>query len=392
MKTDSDLSKLTVYIEENLRAANGVGVRFVDPRKIRDRVITRQNHVIFGRRGAGKTTLLGSIAGETDFITVYINLEDAKGSSLSTNLIAILVASFGRLREEIACKKSTFNLSAHFLRGKIKKVERALTHLLDADDSEALRHDEPSQAQEALEAQTNADEPAVASSTGADRSRLTRLNRDIIKYKKLLADISRCLDNKPVYLALDDFYYVSRSQQPELLDYFHRLTKDSQLYLKVATVKDRSTLYRVAEESHWGIELGHDAHEIDIDYTLQKFSEMEEFLNDLLTTAKRDSGAAIEIEACFKDEGFKQLCLASEGIPRNFLALFVRIANKYKDAGLEGPFIGSNEVLEELDPERLISMDVCEVPLRKKKKGFIGRLFDFLKGLFKKNEKAARPS
>lgn len=54
-------TKLLTYLEENLRASRRAGLRFVDPRNYRESVLSRQNHVIFGRRGAGKSTLLASL-------------------------------------------------------------------------------------------------------------------------------------------------------------------------------------------------------------------------------------------------------------------------------------------------------------------------------------------
>jgi hypothetical protein len=392
MSTQKCLSQLTVYIEENLRTANRSGVPFVDPRQIRDRVITRQNHVIFGRRGAGKTTLLGSIARDAAFTTVYINLEDAKGATLARNLIHILSETFAKLSVENSRQRFWLNVKALFLRKKIQKVQKELAGLLTQEDSADIRDAESAPEANTENTQDDGTSEKEETNAGAERGSqrsLGQLDRHFSKYKKLFSEISKNLGHKAIYLALDDFYYVPRSQQPELLDYFHRLTKDTNLYLKVATVKDRSTLYRAGEQSHWGIELGHDAQEIDIDYTLQKCAEMESFLNELLNMAKKESGADIEIDACFKDDGFKQLCLASEGLPRTFLSLFVRIANKFKGDESSGPFIGAKEVLEEIN----FGTDAGtggQVILRKNKKNFLRRFLDFLKKPFSKR-KAKKP-
>ena len=62
MITEKDLSaevqKLRNFIEANIRATTKSGLDFIDPKKIKDEVLIKQNHVIFGRRGAGKSTLL----------------------------------------------------------------------------------------------------------------------------------------------------------------------------------------------------------------------------------------------------------------------------------------------------------------------------------------------
>ena len=318
-KTEKELSKLTVYIEENLRATGKKGVHFVDPRHLEDRVLTRQNHIIFGRRGAGKTTLLRSITQtKTDFVTVYINLEDAKDTPIADTLIRILIIALGELRKTIKEQKFWFNAGAWRLLQKIKKQEKELDKLHEKEDSKE-----------------------------GQSEKLAALHRNIEKYKEIFRVTPQLMGHKAVYLALDDFYFVPHSQQPDLFDYVHRLTKDTDLYLKVASVKDRSTLYRTEEETYRGVELGHDVHEIDIDYTMEKFGEMENFLHELLETVNRESGAAVRLDSYFKEDGFRQLCLASKGVPRDFLSLFVKIANKHKQDPSETPFIGKDEIAEE---------------------------------------------
>ena len=74
----SEITKLVTCIEENLRASPSSGLPFVDSRHSRSRLLSKQNHVVFGRRGAGKTTLVTSMKESTDHIDIYLNLEDYK--------------------------------------------------------------------------------------------------------------------------------------------------------------------------------------------------------------------------------------------------------------------------------------------------------------------------
>jgi len=69
-----EISKLVTYIEENLRASSSVGLSFVDSRHHKTRLLSNQNHVIFGRRGAGKTTLVKATKETENQITIYLNL------------------------------------------------------------------------------------------------------------------------------------------------------------------------------------------------------------------------------------------------------------------------------------------------------------------------------
>src|ERR1019366_2486137 len=129
------------------------------------------------------------------------------------------------------------------------------------------------------------------------------------------------------------------------IDFFHRLTKDTPLFIKVATIKHRSRLFKTTEQSYVGAELGHDIYEVDMDYTLDKFGDLKEFMQQLLQAAIRDSGAVLKVGDLFNGDGFGQLCLASGGVPRDFLSLFVRLANAVI-AG-RGEKIGKVEVTEE---------------------------------------------
>lgn len=136
------------------------------------------------------------------------------------------------------------------------------------------------------------------------------------------------LGKTPVFLLLDDFYFVRKTDQSKLIDYLHRLAKGTQLFLKLATIKHRTKLYTQTEESYVGVEVGHDIQEIDMDYTLDKFDDLKRFMRQLLLRAADESNVSLKVKELFAGEGFNQLCLASGGVPRDFLALFVRLANQ----------------------------------------------------------------
>lgn len=62
-----------------------------------------------------------------------------------------------------------------------------------------------------------------------------------------------------------------------------------------------------------------------MDYTLSNFEELQIFMRDLLDKAIQGSQIHIEIDDMFAGDGFAQLCLASGGVPRDFLSLFVSL-------------------------------------------------------------------
>jgi hypothetical protein len=82
-----------------------------------------------------------------------------------------------------------------------------------------------------------------------------------------------------------------------------------------------------------------------MDYTLDKFADLKEFMSELLGSAIKESRVGLSSDDLFSGDGFSQLCLASGGVPRDFLSLFVRLANSI--VGAKAEKIGKVEVNEE---------------------------------------------
>ena len=101
MNKSDDVNLLITYIEENLRATGSSGLEFIDPRNHRQRLISKQNHVIFGRRGAGKSTLLSPLKNLPECIGINLNLEDYKDITFPNIIVSILIEAFKTLRLEI---------------------------------------------------------------------------------------------------------------------------------------------------------------------------------------------------------------------------------------------------------------------------------------------------
>lgn len=351
-----EVGKLVAYIEENLRASSSAGFTFIDTRNLKGRLMARQNHVVFGRRGAGKSTLVKSVCTPADHIAIRINLEDYKDISFPNILLHVLKASCEELDEAVKARSKWWQVfSARRFRNQLRLRKTELERLLYEPDKEEQRvrttegadtlanvQFSPSRLKGAL-ANRRTSKHEVSRTVPVDK--LVRLQIDIPSFKRLFSEASALAANAPVYLVLDDFYFVPKAVQPDFIDFFHRLTKDTPLFLKVATIKHRSRMFKTTEQSYIGAELGHDIYEVDMDYTLDKFGDLKEFMNQLLRAALRDSGAALEADDLFTGDGFGQLCLASGGVPRDFLSLFVRLANSVI-AG-RGEKIGKVEVTEE---------------------------------------------
>jgi hypothetical protein len=230
-----------------------------------------------------------------------------------------------------------FSLKAYRIRRSIKRICRLLKDYLHQPDVETQSIRTRDAYYDKISAGLSA-APATAQ-LGAGHSKTREVNRilpkdkldflriELTNYKKLVIEISSLFSDKPIYLILDDFYFVSKDTQPELIDYFHRLTKGTALFVKVATIKHRSKLYRRVQDRITGVEPAHDILEIDMDYTLNDFDDLRMFMEQLLAKAIDGSHARIDVSDMFSGDAFPQLCLASGGVPRDFLSLFVMLGN-----------------------------------------------------------------
>jgi hypothetical protein len=353
--------KLVAYIEENLRASSLAGLNFIDTRNFKGRLTVRQNHVVFGRRGAGKSSLVKSVCGPADHVAVRINLEDYKDISFPNILLRVLKASCDELGKAVKARSKWWKFfPARRFRKRLKELETELADLLYEPDQEQQQIRTTETADQSIGLQVSAEYPttpkASMSASSKQQSKketsrtipvdkLVRLQIEIPRFKQVFSEASTLSGNAPVFLVLDDFYFVPKAVQPEFIDFFHRLTKDTPLFLKLATIKHRSRLFKTTAQSYVGAELEHDIFEIDMDYTLDKFADLKEFMSELLRAAIKESGAGLSADDLFTGDGFSQLCLASGGVPRDFLSLFVRLANSI--VGAKGEKIGKVEVNEE---------------------------------------------
>ena len=348
MITEKDLSaevqKLRNFIEANIRATTKSGLDFIDPKKIKDEVLIKQNHVIFGRRGAGKSTLLKEFD-SPDIWSVYINLEDYKDISFPNVLVSVLIEIFDKTLELF---KTKINLWHRLLR--IKKFKKEIAQILDKLKDLKAQPDEIETEIVATESTTAEISSGITansiplktffkgklSTTDGKQAKSVRNQSKLNDLRLLITDIKKILNryfekfgisDNSLFILLDDFYFVKIENQPYLIDFIHRLTKDTNLFFKIGTIKHRTRLY-IKEQTYIGVELRNDAIEVDLDYTLEDYDRIESFMKDILQYCIEKSGSSVSIEDMFIGEGFSQLCLASGGVPRDFLSIFVQVATK----------------------------------------------------------------
>ena len=336
-----EIQKLIRYIEENTRADKVSGIDFIDPRNFKSKVQGKQNYVVFGRRGAGKSTLLKTLSSENGNFSIYVNLEDYKDISFPNIIIKVLTRLFDDsvkgLNEEIGL----FPIGKYFKKRKlVKKLKNASIELktkLKSPDKLDEQRKYKSKTSEGGSAKSKVKTPIGGLKAKGEYSesdekeiqhqwkidKLNELKTSIDEHKDLVSQLS-ILTEKQIILVLDDFYFIPKDIQAYLVDYFHRISKSNDFYLKIGTIKHRTTLYRQTSKSYVGMELNADVYDIDLDYTLDKWNELKRFKRELIETAIKSSGAIVDIDEMMNEQAFDQLCIASGGVPRDFLVLFTK--------------------------------------------------------------------
>ena len=123
------------------------------------------------------------------------------------------------------------------------------------------------------------------------------------------------------YLFLDDLYHIPRKYQAQVLDYFHRIAKGNNLWLKVGTIKHRTQWY-VHGDPPVGVKIGDDISDINLDLTLEKYRVTSAFLEKILVNFLAES-EVVRSDFLVRN-AFDRLVLASGGVARDFLGLLRR--------------------------------------------------------------------
>lgn len=336
---EQSIKNLLRYIEENIRITDQTSINYLDSRGDIDRLTLKQNQIIFGRRGSGKSLLLKSLR-ETkkEFICININLEDYKDISFPNSIIQVhreLIRSLILItkKEQSIFKPSYWTKT----RSILKRLENLFNYLetsLGAPDDYEQSVRETTTDSETIEGSAAApvgglsrsrkSQDETETTTSIKVSKINTLRNDISDFKNIINETANIL-GKDIFLIFDDFYFIKKTDQPFLLDYFHRISKNTRLYLKVATIKHRTKTYIQSKDSYIGIELGHDAQSINLDYSLEDFQSLVAFMRQLLTHINSTINEDINYDDLITDNAFRFLCLASGGVPRDFFTLFISL-------------------------------------------------------------------
>ena len=369
-----EVHNLQNALTEAVRASEEGVQRFIEPASGTLRVaLSRRPHLIFGRRGSGKTSLLRKVIAEHNLDrrpSAFVDLEPFKGHTYPDVLISVLIEFFRSLKlwlDEAAVapanrakvwkrwfsrprKGPLARARAQEISAEIDGILADLEELLYAQDDAEIERRSHIAAKRAAEskASLSVQGPPVAPLTAGlsagesssterteemleklRRSKANYLHRRILEYQRLLKRIVDLADADGL-LILDDLYYIRRSDQPLVIDYFHRLTKNQRLWLKVGTIRHRSSWY-VRGDPAIGTKLGDDADEVNLDITLEKYRTAKTFLTRVFGEIAAECG--VQPTVLLTDGAVDRLVLASGGVARDFLSIVNKAISVARERG-----------------------------------------------------------
>ncbi len=239
-----------------------------------------RHHLLFGRRGAGKTALLVEAKRrleEQGVLTAWINMQPYRWTDHAVTASALMQ----RLLEVVEV----------YYRGTATAPQVAATAAQLRDSLESL----------------------VSRGT-AEVSDVRRVLPQVQAVMRRFTETT----GQRVYVFLDDYYFVPRVQQIDLLDDLHACVRDSDTWLKIATIRHLTQWFDPSRQL--GLQTGHDADVLDLDVTLQEPAKAKAFLETVLRNYASRSGIGA-VGRIVSGGALDRLVLASGAVPRDYLVL-----------------------------------------------------------------------
>ena len=331
--SDERLDRLISLIQDSFRVGPNEDPIYVELANNLERVRSDQHQVVLGRRGSGKSCLLvhfhRSIAQADNTLSIYIDCYEIKRLGYPDALIRLLLTVTDQIPGK---RRNWFTRRLPFLDPTpLDAQTNELRSLLDlAEQSDVVEEHRDEEQRRAEAGLSKGPASATAGRTTGSTHGLTTsfkarkldtLERHFSDYKRTIETAFAASKFTSGAVIVDDFYLIDRSIQADVLDYLHRLLRGTSLYLKLGTVRHRTTMHRSNGQSI-GVEPGEDIEEINLDRTFDDVASTQEFLELMLDEMAGKIG--IESASDFiSPEGLLHLTLASGGVPRDYLNTLV---------------------------------------------------------------------
>jgi len=327
----SKFSNLVSIIKNSFRVRANHKPLYVDIGGNIERISAPQHQIVFGRRGSGKSCLFVHFRNDScpnEVLPIYIMADELKRLTYPDVIIRLLVEVF----ESLPIKK---NLLERVLRRKnpIEKSIYELRQLLDMAEESEVTDDRKTSTKTDFKGSVSAKKSMEVSAGGSrdetygrtssfKERKLDTLERHLRDYKNSLRQGLDQSEKDKAYVFVDDFYLFPRESHPDILDYLHRLLRDTNYYMKIGTVRHRTRLFRNHPQTI-GVELNQDVEGISLDLTLQDIQATQTHLGRMLTSIAEKAGIDDITERYFNPDALQELTLISGGVPRDFLNIFI---------------------------------------------------------------------
>jgi AAA ATPase-like protein len=240
---------------------------------------SRRHHLVFGRRGVGKTALLleaKKIVESKGANVFWINIQTMRSLSAYEAFLST-AARLCDLPESIHLNRIKPPLSVQ----RASALKEKITKLLGAQQLDAHHVD-----------------------------------LLLPEFQHLLQILGQETQGD-FYVFLDDFHYLSLTEQPKFLDLIHSISRDTPTWIKAAGIRHQSRWF--SDNPPVGLQTGHDAAIINLDITLEQPAKAKAFLSNILESYAREVNVS-SVNAISKS-ALDRLVLASGGVPRDFMVL-----------------------------------------------------------------------
>ena len=357
--TDEQVSRLLPLLASRARASGAVAEAFRPPQTgIIEQVASNWHYFVVGRRGVGKSMLLLNVrqhAENRGQPVAYIDIETLRDTPYPDVLIRLLLELAKALDETLKSAKGSW-WRRRRVRRDLAQFAYKMTNLLR--DPQEAQHERSSRSFRVKRAGGGAKLELGASTTTASagvgahgevsgeseavdgwassfsRTKMEGLQAEATEFRGTLASAVEALGGKTVLFILDDFYFIPRENQPDVLSYLHQVVKNLDIWLKVGAVEHRLNEFEDGNPPR-GLQLNQDAAKARMDVTLAEFGHTQAFLEGILTDICRE--AEVQFSELVTDTARTRLVIASGGVPRDYLN-FVResLANSSLRDGSNG--------------------------------------------------------
>lgn len=327
MLDKSEVQNLKNLIGDSFRIRPNHDPIYVDVSDHLTRLKSKQHQIIFGRRGTGKSCLLVHFkkkeAPKLNSLTIYVDTDEIKRLGYPDVLIRLLLS----VMESTPTAKQHWR-KFFFCKSNIQKhIENLRVLLNQAEHRKITEEDKKSMGVDAGGKYAGANAKfsksrSLGKLSEFEENKLDALERYLSDYKTALVEELQKSKFNTAYVILDDYYLIKKERQPDVIDYMHRLLRGTDYYLKVGTVRHRTNLIR-NEQQTIGVELRQDIEELNLDRTLENLPPASDYLKSILNSMGKKVGLDDSSITLFNSQAFEKLVIASGGVPRDFLTIFV---------------------------------------------------------------------